>query len=329
MLHAAKILIADDEPHIRRILQFLMEQAGYAVVTAADGREALGLIAREQPDLVLLDVMMPFLDGFGVLQRLREDRETQRLPVIMLTARGESTARVKGLKGGANDYVAKPFDHEELLVRVANMLETSRAQREANPLTGLPGNLAIEREIERRLASGDDFAVMYLDIDRFKSFNDHYGYARGDRAISFLAHVLCEAVAAGGDDEDFVGHVGGDDFVLICDGDRAETQARAILSRFDAGVGDLHDAVDLANGYLVTRSRTGGIEQSPLITLTVALITDAKGRYRHPAEMSDALAELKALGKQQIGSVVVEERRSPHDQTDTLCLDLGPDLLEP
>ena len=325
MLDAAKILIADDEPHIRRILQFLLEQAGHRVVAAADGREALDLLFREQPDLVLLDVMMPHLDGFAVLQRLRENRETQRLPVIMLTARDESAARVKGLKGGANDYVAKPFDHEELLARVANMLDTCQAQREANPLTGLPGNLAIEREIQLRLTAGADFAAMYLDIDRFNSFNDHYGYARGDRAISFLAHVLCEAAAEHGRGADFVGHVGGDDFVVICDGDAAEAMAQTIVRRFDAGVDDLHDAADLAAGYLETRSRTGAVEQVPLITLTVALVKDVQDRYEHPAAMSDALAELKAVGKRRPGSVVVEERRSPQGTAEQLCFDLDAD----
>ncbi len=325
MVDAAKILIADDEPHIRRILQFLLEQAGYRVAAASDGREALDLLAREHPDLVLLDVMMPHLDGFSVLQRLREDRETQRLPVIMLTARDESSARVKGLKGGANDYVAKPFDHEELLARVANMLETCQAQREANPLTGLPGNLAIEREIQLRLVTGDEFAAMYLDIDRFKSFNDHYGYARGDRAISFLSHILCESVTTGVDTDDFVGHVGGDDFVVICGSDHAEQLAQTIVRRFDAGVGDLHDAGDLANGYLETRGRTGASEQVPLITLTVALITDVQERFDHPAQMSDALAELKGHGKRQIGSVVVEERRAPGGVAEVHCLEIGTD----
>jgi len=325
----AKILIADDEPHIRRILQFLLDQAGYRVVTASHGREALEVLARERPDLVLLDVMMPHLDGFAVLERLRQDRETQRLPVIMLTARHESNARVKGLRGGANDYVAKPFDHDELLARIANMLETCQAQRAANPLTGLPGNLAIEREVQRRLAAGVSFGALYLDIDRFKSFNDHYGYARGDRAISFLAHVLCDAVVRCGDPTDFVGHVGGDDFVVICASGHAERLAGEVVREFDRGMVDLHDAEDLARGYLETRSRTGETERSPLVTLTVALIVDACGRYAHPAEMSDALAELKSHGKRRDGSVVIQERRSPGGQAELLCLDVGAAKREP
>ncbi len=307
----AKILIADDEPHIRRILQFLLEQAGYRILTAADGREALEQARTGAPDLVLLDVMMPHLDGFAVLEALREDRELRRLPVIMLTARDESPIRVRGLRGGANDYVAKPFDHQELLARVENMLENFRAQRDASPLTGLPGNLAIERELQERLASGPDFAVMYLDIDRFKSFNDHYGYARGDRAITLLAHVLCEAATARGDAGAFVGHVGGDDFIVVCACESAEALAQEVVRRFDAEVGDLHDADDLARGYLEIYTRTGEAVHAPLITLTIALIVGVRERFAHTAAMSDALAELKRHGKRQEGSVVVQERRTP------------------
>jgi diguanylate cyclase (GGDEF)-like protein len=311
MPEPAKILVADDEPHIRRILQFLLEQEGYEVVCAVDGPTALAMARSEQPDLLLLDVMMPHLDGFAVLEELRRDHRTQRLPVIMLTARDESPTRVRGLRGGANDYVSKPFDHEELLARTASMLRTFRMQREANPLTGLPGNPAIERELQRRLDADEDFAVMYLDIDRFKSFNDHYGYARGDRAIVQLAQTLGEATDAVGDPGDFVGHVGGDDFLVVCDLAHAESLADEIVRRFEAAVADLHDAEDLARGFLVTRTRTGETVEAPLITLTIALVRGIHGRYAHSAELSDALAELKRHGKRQGGSVVVEERRTP------------------
>lgn len=311
MHEPAKILIADDEPHIRRILQFLLEQAGYRVVVAGDGSEALAMVASEQPDLALLDVMMPHLDGFAALERIRADRDTQRLPVIMLTARGESDARVRGLKVGANDYVAKPFDHEELLARVSNLLDTCQAQREANPLTGLPGNHAIEREISGRLGSNQPFAVMYVDIDRFKSFNDHYGYTRGDRAIDLLAHVLCDVVDRDGGPDGFVGHVGGDDFVVLCASAQAERVATQTVQDFSASMEHLHDPADWERGHLRTYTRTGDAVEAPLVSLTIALITEAHVRYAHPAAMSDALAELKRHGKRQAGSVVVRERRAP------------------
>jgi PleD family two-component response regulator len=326
MTEPAKILIVDDDPHIRRILQFLLEDAGYDVVAATDGRQALDLLSKHQPDLLLLDLMMPHMDGFAVLERIRQSRESRRLPVIMLTAHDRCCTRVKGLRGGANDYVTKPFDQEELLARVSNMLETSQSQREANPLTGLPGNLAIEREVQRRLTGGDAFGAMYVDIDHFKGFNDHYGYARGDRAISFLAHVLCGTVDQLGDPGDFVGHIGGDDFLVVCESARAEAIARAVVDGFDAGVPALHDAEDLEAGYLQSQTRTGEIARIPLISLTIALIAEAAGRFSHHAAMSDALAELKAHGKRQRGSVVVIERRSRGSDAVPQCL--GRDILD-
>ncbi len=307
------ILVADDEPHIRRILQYLLEQEGYRVIMAADGQEALDALDRVSPDLVLLDVMMPRMDGFSVLRSIRASLETARVPVIMLTAKGTSREKVEGLRGGANDYVTKPFNQEELLLRMHNMLESVRAQREANPLTGLPGNLAIAREAQRRIDAGKAFAIMYLDIDRFKSFNDHYGYSRGDQAISMLAHVLCSAARDARDRNVFIGHVGGDDFVMTCDSECAESLALRIIRDFDARVPGLHDPRDQENGYLEATNRAGGMEQVPLITLTVSLITDAHGRFAHQAALSDTLAELKRYGKSMDGSVVVKERRTTNE----------------
>ena len=309
MTRDARILVADDEPHIRRILQFLLEDEGFQVHTAADGQEALDALSTFHPHLVLLDVMMPRVDGFAVLQAIRDGYETGSLPVIMLTAKGAEADKVKGLRGGANDYVLKPFNHDELLLRVSNLLEATRREREANPLTGLPGNRAIDREISRRIAGGEGFGFMYIDIDRFKSFNDHYGYSRGDQAISYLAHVLVSCSRHHGDRTDFIGHVGGDDFVVITAMDHAEALARKFIEEFDHGIEDLHDPDDFRRGYLEVKNRTGDIEQFPLITLTVALVTDDSGRFEHPAQLSDTVSELKAHGKTMVNSVVVRDRR--------------------
>jgi len=310
MAGKARILIADDEPHIRRILQFLLEKEGFEVQLAADGEEAWKAVASFHPDLVLLDLMMPRMDGFAVLEIIRAGFETARLPVILLTAKGEEEDKVKGLRSGANDYIMKPFNHDELMLRVSNLLEATRREREANPLTGLPGNRAIEREIQKRITGNRDYAFMYIDIDRFKSFNDKYGYSRGDRAISFLAGVLVGNVQKYGSGRDFVGHVGGDDFVVVAESEVAEGLARRIVSEFDDGKSELHDEADRDNGYLEIQSRSGKTERFPLITLTLALVQNAKGRFQHPAQVSDTMAELKRFGKTNPQSVVVWERRS-------------------
>jgi len=313
MAEDAKILVVDDEPHIRRILQFLLEQEGFTVEMAEDGEQALTVLESSVPDLILLDVMMPKLDGFSVLDRVRGKFETERIPVIMLTAKGESSEKVRGLRGGANDYLTKPFDHEELLLRMRNMLAANQAQRDANPLTGLPGNRAIERECQARVDAGDPFSFMYIDIDRFKGFNDYYGYSRGDQAILLLAKVLRDSSQIMGMSSDFIGHVGGDDFVVISGSQQVEDLARRIVEFFDKGVEGIHDPEDYERGYLRVKNRAGVEADIPLITITIALVKDAQGRFQHMAELSDTVAELKRYGKSQIGSVVVKDRRSTNE----------------
>jgi diguanylate cyclase (GGDEF)-like protein len=323
MMMKARILVADDEPHIRRILQFLLEQEGFEVHMAEDGEEAWKAVASFQPDLVLLDVMMPRMDGFAVLEIIRAGYETARLPVILLTAKGEEQDKVKGLAGGANDYIVKPFNHDELLLRVSNLLEATRREREANPLTGLPGNRAIDREVTDRIARDQEFGFMYIDMDRFKSFNDKYGYSRGDRAISYLAGVLAGITQKYGSGREFVGHVGGDDFVVVATSQDAEKLARRIIEEFDEGKVDLHDKEDFANGYLEIESRSGQIERFPLITLTLALVRNCRGRFEHPAELSDTLVELKRFGKTKPHSVVVYERRSAGRKPELITINAG------
>ena len=325
MTAKARILIADDEPHIRRILQFLLEQEGFEVHMAEDGEEAWKAVASFQPDLVLLDVMMPRMDGFAVLEIVRAGFETARLPVILLTAKGEEQDKVRGLAGGANDYIVKPFNHDELLLRVTNLLEATRREREANPLTGLPGNRAIDREIQDRIATGQEFGFMYIDMDRFKSFNDKYGYSRGDRAISFLAGVLVGITQKYGSGKDFVGHVGGDDFVVVTTSQDAERLARRIIHEFDEGKEDLHDEDDFKNGYLEIESRNGQVERFPLVTLTLALVSECQGRFEHPAQLSDTMVELKRFGKMKPHSVVVKERRSTDNNPELITINVDQD----
>lgn len=303
------ILIVDDEPHIRRILSFLLDQRGYVTSQAVDGVEALEVARRERPDLILLDLMMPRMDGFEVCEALRGDFATAQIPVIMLTAKGEVTDKVRGLQGGANDYLTKPYDNKELIARVQNMLEWSRVQRQANPLTGLPGNQAIEKRLQAVVSSREAYAFMYLDIDHFKAFNDSYGYQRGDDAIRFTAELLRRCAEEQEVQDVFIGHIGGDDFCMVCGHDDGDPLARKIITEFAHKVKILIDPEDMDHGHLVVRSRQSGVEEVPFPSLTVALVLDRGGEFEHWRRLSDVAAELKSHGKTLTGNVVVKERR--------------------
>ncbi len=304
-----RVLVVDDEEHIRDILKYQLETAGYTVRLAASGEEALESVRSDPPDLVLLDLMMPTVDGSEVCRRLRAEFWTSHIPVIMITAKGSLEDKLEGLEDGANDYITKPFAIAEVLMRVRNALEWSRSQRQANPLTGLPGNIAITREIETRLGLGNSFAFIYADLDSFKAFNDYYGYCRGDAAIGFTARILTSVVKEFGNPEDFVGHVGGDDFAVLTTLDRVDRITDEIIENFDEGVRSFFNPEDLERGYVEVRNRSGETGRFPLLAITLAVVTNESGPIKHVAEVSDIASELKCFGKRHGGSVVVRERR--------------------
>jgi DNA-binding response OmpR family regulator len=304
-----RILIADDEIDIRYMLRTRFELEGFHVIEACDGEEAIRMAQDEAPDLIVLDVMMPKFDGVEVCNRLRASFTTRSIPVIMLTARADRDGKLDGLTKGANDYVTKPFEWKELLQRVRNTLDWSSQQRSASPLTGLPGNHSINEEIRHRLSDGVSFALLQVDVDHFKAFNDYYGYGRGDEAIQLLARILSESVFRSSDRNGFVGHIGGDDFVVLCTCDAAEPLGEAILDWFNTAASDLYDAEDRQRGFVEVLNRRHVVERFPLMSLTIALVSTDRVPITHLAQLIDVAQELKAHGKGIPGSVMVGERR--------------------
>jgi diguanylate cyclase (GGDEF)-like protein len=310
---SAKILVIEDELPLRTILEMTLKGAKgatYIVRTAEDGARGLAEVQLDPPDLILLDIMMPGMDGFEVCRRLKENPLTSRIPVILLTAKTGERDRIHGLEVFADDYVTKPWQQEELLFRVRNQLRTRRAQLQSNPLTGLPGSVLIDAELTRRIAAGEKFAFLMIDLDRFKSYNDYYGYARGDSVIRFVAGILHGQLSRLGAPGDFVGHIGGDDFVIITEPGRARAIAEAIKEQFDAHVGALYDEQDRRRGYItILSSRQGGVTDFDLMSITIAIVTNLHREIDHGAQVSDLAKDVKKRGKAMRGSVVLEESR--------------------
>ena len=304
-----RILITEDEPNLREILRLQLENAGYDVLEACDGLQALDVAQRELPDLVLLDVMMPLMDGYETCRRLRGQFATRNIPIIMLTAKSSPDDKVLGLEGGANDYVTKPWAVRELMLRVRNVLEWSAQQRSASPLTGLPGNATIGDEIARRLDARQPFTLLQLDIDHFKAFNDLYGYSRGDVAIRTLAHVLVDSAQQFGGASSFVGHIGGDDFIVVTTPEFAEDLGENIIAEFDRQVLALYDPADRERGCVEVRNRQHQLDRFPLMSITIAMVSTERMPVSHAAQLLDIAQELKAHGKGIAGSVLVGERR--------------------
>jgi diguanylate cyclase (GGDEF)-like protein len=218
-LFRATILVVDDSPTQRAVIAYQLEQLGYLVTHAADGRECLAVLSEQRPDLILLDIVMDDLDGWDTLARIRE---TSRVPVIMLTTRTESDERVRGLRAGADDYLGKPFEHEELAARIEAVLRRSHEARR-DSLTGLPNRRAFEEHLRSLFArpgsTGQTFGLVLFDLDGFKTINDRDGHPAGDRALQTVARMVARQIRAG--EELF--RLGGDEFaiVVVSDGDEA------------------------------------------------------------------------------------------------------------
>jgi diguanylate cyclase (GGDEF)-like protein len=304
------ILVVDDDPDIARFVEVNLRSVGYDVLVASDGEEALSRAEEVRPDLVLLDVMMPRVDGFEVAQRLRRNPRTANTSIIMLTAKALSSDKVLGLTSGADDYIIKPFDPIELLARVKTTLRRARDMRSLSPLTGLPGNIRIQDEIQRNIDEDIPFSVLYCDLDHFKAYNDHYGFVKGDRVIQATARILQEAVEEYARAEGFVGHVGGDDFVVVLPPDVADVAAARICERFDQEISSFYDREDLNRGFVEVEDRQGTLQRFSLIGVSIGVATTSRRKFSHYGEAVDVATEMKQYAKRQSGSSFAVDRRS-------------------
>jgi diguanylate cyclase (GGDEF)-like protein len=303
------ILLVDDDPLMRRVVMTALGET-YHVLEAESGQQALDLAINRQPDLIILDVMMPEMDGFEVCHRLRRHPRTQAVPILLLTALGDIKEKIHGMQIGADDYVTKPFDPRELRARVEAHLRRSVRDLQASPLTNLPGNPAIEAVMAARLASREPLAVIYLDLNLFKAYNDRYGWIAGDRVLKMLGQIVVETVLAVGGKDDFVGHVGGDDFVVVTLPSHAEAVAREILRRFDAQIPEHYAPEDRERGWIEVVDRQGRPMQPALMTIVAAIVTNEQRRLFHPLQVAQIAAEVKKRLKTLPGSQHGLDRRT-------------------
>jgi diguanylate cyclase (GGDEF)-like protein len=305
---AARVLVVEDDEATRGALHALLDDAGYVCDEAADGERAVDAIRDTRFDLVLLDLGLPGMSGADVHRQLRQDPRTRFMPIVFLTAHSDRQVKLEQLEAGAEDFITKPYDADELLARVGAAVRRWSGLRALNPLSGLPGNPTITEEIDSRLAHGEHFALLYVDIDHFKEFNDHYGFTRGDCVITTLAEILTQAAGA---DQRFLGHIGGDDFVVLARADEAEVLAEAITRRFDEAIRALYDPEDRARGWIDARDRRGRMRQIPFATVSIGIVNVPPGRFKGATAAARAAAEVKEVAKRRPGSAwAVDRRRS-------------------
>ena len=304
-----KILIADDDADIRDILKLTLLEENYEILEARDGEEALKIIRSKPLDLVLLDYKMPKMDGRQLCSLIKKDLLLQHLPIIMVTGKGEINDKIDGIDAGADDYIVKPFEPKELLARIRMVLRRTKRDLEANPLTRLPGNVAILNELSNCIEKKTHYAVCYVDLDKFKAYNDKYGFEHGDDVIRETARILLNATKEYGNPDDFVGHIGGDDFVVVTTPDLSDKICEKVIHDFDKISPTFYNQEDQENGFIIGYDRQSKIHKILLLSVSIGIVTNQMCEITHVAQIGEIGAELKKLAKNMEKSNYVKDKR--------------------
>ena len=278
-----KIVVAEDDDAIAHMVNMALGDAGFLCLRARDGEEALRLVKHHDPDLLVLDVMMPRVDGFEVARRLKGDVMWSRTPILMLTALAGVENQVHGIDAGADSYMSKPFDLREFGARVKALVRASRRERDRNPTTNLPGSRAIDEEIENALRAGRHTHVLHVDVLSFDSYADAVGVQRSEETVRSLGQLLLDAARKASGGGAFVGHVGGSDFIAIVAPEHAQAIVDGAISAFETRRAELAPGDSQALALVIASATTDGLS---------AAGADELGR-----RLGRAMKQAKTMGK--------------------------------
>lgn len=304
-----RVLLVHSDPDEASTLAGALNKAGFDVHVSDGTSLAMDELFHNPPTVVLV------ADGAGgrsvetLVRELNADPLLGRLPIVVLIRE----VRVDDVDWSAlavDDYITVPYRPNDVVRRLRLCLSRMAHSLDANPLTRLPGNTSILCETTRRIESGQPFALAYVDVDNFKSFNDRYGYGRGDEVLVVTCRLLTTAVSEVAGTEGFVGHVGGDDFVFMSNPARIDQVCETVIKRFDLVIPDFYDREDRLRGYIDSMDRKGNHEQFPLMTLSIAVVTNEWAPIKHPGDISKIASQLKKQAKAMMGSVYLKDQRT-------------------
>ena len=253
-----KIVIAEDDDAIAHMVAMTLGDAGFLCLRAFDGEEALRLVRAHDPDLLILDVMMPRVDGHEVARRLKADVMWSRTPILMLTALASVENQVEGIEAGADAYLPKPFDLREFQAKVKALIRATRRERDRNPTTDLPGSRAIDSHFEELLKAHKSVAALHIDVLAFDAYADNVGFARSEDTVRALAKMILDEVRAASDGSAFLGHLGGSDFIVVTTPALSENLARRLVERANENSSELFFG-EGARGLVVAVATTDGL----------------------------------------------------------------------
>ncbi|GIK62990.1 MAG: diguanylate cyclase [Chloroflexota bacterium] len=286
-----RILVVEDDFDISNMLRIYFSGQGYDVQVAPRGGDALALTRKQLPQLIVLDIMLPDMNGYDVCRELRQTTRTSHIPIIFLTQKDERSDKIAGLELGADDYITKPFDIEELKLRVKNQIDRAERENYTDPNSGLPSSAIIEDRLRELMRSSGTWTYLDCKILNFDDFKEVYGFVAGTEVMRFMALLMGEIVDNYGTPNDFLGHPGSDNFVIITYSDRAETFESKLSERFNEEVQQHYSFIDRERGHMLKEGK-----EVSLMKLAVGSVSNAKNQFADIREITERAAEDRRRG---------------------------------
>lgn len=269
----------------------------------------LGIALRNIPAMIIIDEDNIEMDVTEICRIIRADENNSITPIAVISSNVDRLHRIKVLETAIEYFIIKPIDEEYLYYTIKNITSLMYINRRVSPLTGLPGNVQIQAEMKKRLMNKEEFAIIYADLDNFKAYNDVYGFAAGDEIIKFTAKVLLDNVHKLENSDNFIGHIGGDDFVAIVSKVNYDAICQDMILQFDKDITSFYDEDDVERGYVEVANRRGIIEQFPLVSISIAIVEVDKNRFKTTLEIGEIGAQVKHKAKATLGSTYVIDKR--------------------
>jgi diguanylate cyclase (GGDEF)-like protein len=288
----ARLLVVEDDIDIGNMLKIYFSGMDFDVDVAVRGSDALEKTKHVLPHLIVLDIMLPDIDGYEVCRNLRTSMRTSHIPVIFLTQKDERSDKLQGLELGADDYITKPFDIEELKLRVQGAIRRSERESLTDPRTGLPAGRLIEEQL-RRIIRERGWALLDARVNYFDAFKDVYGFVAGDDVLRFTSMLIGEVVDEFGTTSDFIGHAGGDNFIIITTEAKADAIKARLKERFDQEVQTHYNFIDRQQGFVNAPAADGTTVKVPFMTMSVGVVSPSAHSFADIREITELAAEAR------------------------------------
>jgi PleD family two-component response regulator len=288
----ARLLVVEDDADIGNMLKIYFSGMDFDVDVAVRGSDALEKTKQVLPHLIVLDIMLPDIDGYEVCRNLRTNMRTSHIPVIFLTQKDERSDKLQGLELGADDYITKPFDIEELKLRVQGAIRRSERESLTDPRSGRPAGRLIEEQL-RRIIREKGWALLDAGVKNFEPFKDVYGFVAGDDVMRFTSVLIGEIVDELGNTSDFIGHAGGDNFIIITTEEKASAIKARLKERFDKEVQTHYNFIDRQQGFMQSPATDGATVKVPFMTMSVGVVSPSKDSFADIREITELSAEAR------------------------------------